>query len=121
MGASSVHNVNPDVLVILSGLNYATDLSFLKNPVGLRPNFDNMLVYEAHWYSWSVHTDTCVDTSNVVYDHSLFFQDGDQAVPLFLSEFGFDQTGSNETDNVFINCFLTAAAKYDLSWSLWAL
>ncbi|KAK2664176.1 hypothetical protein Ddye_002750 [Dipteronia dyeriana] len=36
--------------------------------------------------------------------------DGDQPVPLFLSEFGFDQTGRNEGDKLFINYFLTAAA-----------
>ncbi|KAK4844581.1 hypothetical protein QYF36_021953 [Acer negundo] len=120
-GATVVHNANPNVLVILSGLNYAIDLSFLKKRSLDPSNWNNKLVYEAHWYPWSVHADTCADTINVVYDHSLFLQDGDQPIPLFLSEFGFDQTGRTKADNVFINCFLTAAAKYDLSWSLWAL
>ncbi|KAK2664177.1 hypothetical protein Ddye_002751 [Dipteronia dyeriana] len=120
-GAANVHVVNPNVLVILSGLNYDTDLGFLKKKVVDPSNWNNKLVYETHWYSWSVHANTCDETINVVYDHALFLQDGAQPVPLFLSEFGFNQTGKNEADNAFINCFLTGAAKYDLSWSLWAL
>ncbi|KAK6922301.1 hypothetical protein RJ641_012808 [Dillenia turbinata] len=51
-GAEAVHQVNPDLLAILSGLSYDLDLSFIKDrPVSL--TFSNKLVYEMHWYSWS--------------------------------------------------------------------
>lgn len=39
--AEAVHGANPNVLVILSGLNFDTDLSF-----------NGKLVFEEHWYSF---------------------------------------------------------------------
>ncbi|KAK2640828.1 hypothetical protein Ddye_022591 [Dipteronia dyeriana] len=101
-------------------LNYAIDLSFLKNQ-GLGTNLDDKLVFESHWYSWSVQAGTCFDNTKVVYDHYLFLQDEvDEQFPLFLSEFGYDQRVIASSDS-FINCFLSAAYKYEFSWSLWAL
>ena len=45
--AEAVHSENPDVLVILSGLNYDTTLWFLQNqPVNL--TFTGKLVFEVH-------------------------------------------------------------------------
>ncbi|KAK0579599.1 hypothetical protein LWI29_028522 [Acer saccharum] len=122
-GAQVVHEVNPDVLVIVSGLNYAIDLSFLKKH-SLGTNFDDKLVFESHWYSWSVQAGTCFDNTNMVYNHSLFLMDEgdevDQQFPLFLSEFGYDQR-DRASSNSYMNCFLTAANKYGFNWSLWAL
>ncbi|KAL5747583.1 hypothetical protein ACOSP7_024592 [Xanthoceras sorbifolium] len=119
-GAKLVHGVNPDVLVVVSGLSYGTDLSFLKNqPLGV--NLDNKLVYESHWYSWTIVNKDCAESKQVVYDHSGFVMDGDNPVPLFLGEFGIDQRGTSEADNKFFNCFMEYAAQYDFGWSLWAL
>ncbi|CAL5384200.1 unnamed protein product [Camellia sinensis] len=51
-GAEVVHAVNPDVLVILSGLSFDKDLSFLLNrPMNL--TFIGKLVFEVHWYGFS--------------------------------------------------------------------
>ncbi len=51
-GAEAVHSANPDVLVILSGLNYDTTLWFLQNqPVNL--TFTGKLVFEVHRYGFT--------------------------------------------------------------------
>lgn len=46
--------------------------------------------------------------------------EGTEAVPLFVSEFGFDQSGVNEADDRFLSCFSAHLAKEDLDWALWA-
>ncbi|KAK2359497.1 glycosyl hydrolase 5 family protein [Trifolium repens] len=50
-GATTVHKVNSNVLVFVSGLNYDTDLSFLKT-MPLNVSIGNKLVYEVHSYAW---------------------------------------------------------------------
>ncbi|KAK4843442.1 hypothetical protein QYF36_008066 [Acer negundo] len=128
-GAKMVHQENPNVLVLVSGLSYGTDLSFLKNQT-LGFNLDNKLVYESHWYSWTINSHgwegqplnkACAQTIQTVIDHSGFVTDGDNPIPLFLGEFGIDQRGTNNADNRFINCFFAYAAQNGFSWSLWAL
>ncbi|XP_076938600.1 glycosyl hydrolase 5 family protein-like isoform X2 [Bidens hawaiensis] len=125
-GAERVHAVNPDVLVIVSGLNYDLDLSFLqKNPVTL--SFSKKLVFEIHWYGFSDGNDWI--TSNVneecgrVIDrmetNALFLLD--QGYPLFMSEWGVDQSGTNDNDNRYLNCLLGWAAEHDLDWALWTI
>jgi hypothetical protein len=41
--------------------------------------------------------------------------------PVFLSEFGVDNRGSNVADNRYWGCVAAAAAGLDLDWALWAL
>ncbi|KAG4991523.1 hypothetical protein JHK87_024980 [Glycine soja] len=51
-GAEAVHAANPDVLVILSGLNFDTSLSFIRDrPVSL--TFKGKLVFEVHRYGFT--------------------------------------------------------------------
>ncbi|KAG9447340.1 hypothetical protein H6P81_013468 [Aristolochia fimbriata] len=52
----TIHKANPDVLVIVFGMSYDTDLSFLlQKPLLLKNNgsLEKKLVYEAHWYSFT--------------------------------------------------------------------
>lgn len=45
---------NPRVLVIMGGLSYDYDLSFLAaRPVGVSFAAEGKLVFEVHWYSFS--------------------------------------------------------------------
>nr|XP_010916958.2 glycosyl hydrolase 5 family protein [Elaeis guineensis] len=131
-GAQTIHDTNPDVLIIASGLNYDTDLSFLKKRP-LESNFDNKLVLEAHWYAFSDgrSLDWADQPPNRVcselvrrFDEQAGFvvhnQNG-SVLPLFVSEFGVDQRGTNRADNRFLSCFLGYAAERDLDWALWAL
>ncbi|KAI3730897.1 hypothetical protein L1987_62077 [Smallanthus sonchifolius] len=98
-GAERVHATNPNVLVIISGLNYDLDLSFLRtNPLSL--SFSNKLVLEIHWYG---------------------FSDGDDWIMGNSNEWGVDQRGTNDNDNRYLNCLLGLAAEHDLDWALWTL
>ncbi|KDP26669.1 hypothetical protein JCGZ_17827 [Jatropha curcas] len=125
-GAEAVHSANPDVLVILSGLNYDKDLSFLRNrPVNL--TFTGKLVFEVHWYGFSDGqawkngnpNQVCGRvTSNMMRMSGYLL---DQGWPLFVSEFGIDQRGTNVNDNRYLGCFLGWAAELDLDWALWTL
>ncbi|XP_058102018.1 glycosyl hydrolase 5 family protein-like [Magnolia sinica] len=125
-GAEAVHSANPDVLVILSGLNFDNDLSFLSNKQ-VEVTFSGKLVFELHWYSFSNSKDwetgdvneVCGRLTNNVMRKAGFLLG--QGWPLFVSEFGIDQRGTNVNDNRYISCFLGAAAELDLDWALWTL
>ncbi|XP_030545046.1 glycosyl hydrolase 5 family protein-like [Rhodamnia argentea] len=125
-GAKTVHAANPNVLVILSGLNYDKDLSFLRNrPVSL--SFTKKLVFEMHWYgftngqAWQSGNpnDVCGAVSNDVMGQSMFLLE--QGYPLFVSEFGIDERGINVNDNRYFNCFMAMAAEFDWDSALWSL
>ncbi|XP_030542067.1 glycosyl hydrolase 5 family protein-like [Rhodamnia argentea] len=125
-GAEAVHASNPDVLVILSGLSYDKDLSFLNldRPVNL--SFSGKLVFELHWYAFTDGSAWASGNPNRVCGQvignlnrlSLFLL---QRWPLFVSEFGVDQRGTNANDNRYLNCFAGVAADLDFDWALWTL
>ncbi|KAK6242182.1 Glycoside hydrolase [Theobroma cacao] len=125
-GAEAVHSANPDVLVILSGLNYDKDLSFIRNRQA-NLTFTGKLVFEVHWYgftdgqTWVTGNpnQVCGRVANDMMRTSGFLVD--QGYPLFVSEFGVDQRGTNVNDNRYLNCFLGVAAELDLDWALWTL
>ena len=124
--AERVHSANPNVLVILSGLNYDIDLSFLGNKL-VSLSFTGKLVLEAHRYGF---TDTNIWKSRnanqacrIVVDDMMrtsgfLLRKG---FPLFVSEFGMDLRDTNINDNRYMNCFLTYAAELDFDWALWTL
>ncbi|KAF7839883.1 glycosyl hydrolase 5 family protein-like [Senna tora] len=125
-GAEAVHAANPDVLVILSGLNFDKDLSFLRTrPINL--SFKAKLVFEAHWYAFTDGdawvsgnpNQVCGQVSGNVMRLSGFLLE--QGWPLFVSEFGVDLRGTNVNDNRYLNCFVGFAAEHDLDWALWTL
>uniref|UniRef100_A0A7N0VJA4 Ricin B lectin domain-containing protein n=1 Tax=Kalanchoe fedtschenkoi TaxID=63787 RepID=A0A7N0VJA4_KALFE len=125
-GAEAVHSANPDVLVILSGLSFDLDLSFLrKQPARL--SFRNKAVYEVHWYGFSDGTAWVDNNANQVCRRvvdTFMSRVGfliDQGHPLFMSEFGGDQRGGNVNDNRYLNCLMSVAADLDLDWALWTL
>lgn len=125
-GAEAVHSANPDVLVILSGLGFDKDLSFIRNqPVNL--TFTGKLVYEMHWYgfsdgkSWESGNPNQVCGRVVNNNMRLSGFLLDQGWPLFVSEFGIDLRGTNVNDNRYMDCFMAWAAEFDLDWALWTL
>ncbi|XP_023768356.1 glycosyl hydrolase 5 family protein [Lactuca sativa] len=125
-GAEGVHSANPNVLVILSGLSYDQDLSFLRDQ-HVTLSFTKKLVFEVHWYGFSDGDDWITGNANQVCGRitdKMTNQAGfllDQGYPLFVSEWGVDQTGTNENDNRYLNCFLGWVAEHDLDWALWTL
>lgn len=127
-GAEAVHKENPSLLVIISGLHTDKDLHFLKTkPLDI--NLNNKLVYEAHWYAigtplnqWINQTNSiCSSETQRAQKDFMFLLTAQQPFPLFLSEFGIDQSGAKESDNRFIGCFLVTAAEADLDWAIWGI
>ncbi|RRT68253.1 hypothetical protein B296_00015671 [Ensete ventricosum] len=125
-GAEVVHSANPNVLVILSGLSFDNDLSYLsKKPVEL--TFQGKLVFELHWYAFSDGqawangnpNQVCGRVAGNVMRRAGFLLD--QGWPLFLSEFGLDQRGTNVNDNRYLGCMMGVAAELDLDWAVWTL
>ncbi|XP_022873525.1 uncharacterized protein LOC111392407 isoform X5 [Olea europaea var. sylvestris] len=127
-GATTIHRENPNILIIVSGLNFDTNLEFLKTKP-FEVNFDDKLVFEAHWYTFSISKEKwiaqsnniCADITQSAKNNYLFLISGNRPFPLFLSEFGIDQRGVNEADNRYISCLLATVAEYDIDWALWAL
>ncbi|KAK7400461.1 hypothetical protein VNO78_11669 [Psophocarpus tetragonolobus] len=127
-GAKTIHEVNPDFLIIISGLSFDNDLSFLKKrPLDL--NFPNKIVYESHVYSFSGDTNrwhvqpvnwVCNATIQLFHEQSGFLLSGKNPAPLFVSEFGYDMSGGSFADNKYLPCILSYFASVDLEWSLWA-
>lgn len=56
IGGNTVLSVNPKLIVIVEGLNYATDLSKLTSPL-VTLSVPNKLVYSGHLYSWTWSVD----------------------------------------------------------------
>ncbi|XP_075473490.1 glycosyl hydrolase 5 family protein-like [Primulina tabacum] len=125
-GAEVVHAANPNVLVILSGLKFDNDLSFLNSkPVNL--SYSNKTVFELHWYSFTDGTAwqsgnpnrVCGQVVDETMKRATFLLE--QGYPLFVSEFGVDMRGISVNDHRFLNCFVGWAAEFDVDWALWAL
>ncbi|KAL3635629.1 hypothetical protein CASFOL_020176 [Castilleja foliolosa] len=123
-GANTIHQENPDFLVIISGLSFDNNLSFLRRrPLNL--NLNNKLVYEAHWYTfgianWTAQTNkVCSVITKAARNNHLFLTTGNNPFPLFLSEFGINQGGNDEGENRFITCLLAEVAEKDIDWALW--
>ncbi|KAL1216334.1 Glycosyl hydrolase 5 family protein [Cardamine amara subsp. amara] len=125
-GAEAVHSANKNVLVILSGLSFDTDLSFVRSrPVNI--SFTEKLVFEMHWYSFSDGSswtdnntnDNCGQILNRIKNAGGFLLN--QGFPLFISEFGIDERGKNTEDDRYFGCLTGWAAENDVDWSVWAL
>ncbi|PWA81786.1 ricin B, lectin domain, Glycoside hydrolase [Artemisia annua] len=130
-GVTTIHKANPNVLIIVSGLNYDLDFSYLKSkPLGLENVLPNKIVYETHMYSFSdgqakwLHRPLNQNCDSVIRDINKrvgFVTTGPHPAPLFISEFGVNLMGTNRADNYFLTCYMAYLAESDLDWALWAL
>ncbi|KAL1551964.1 cellulase [Salvia divinorum] len=127
-GANTIHAQNPDLLVIVSGLNADTNLGYLRSKA-FNVNFTNKLVFEAHWYTfgipdkaWTAQTNNlCATQTKRARDDYLFLTSAKNSFPVFMGEFGIDERGLNVADNRYITCFLAVVAEFDVDWALWSL
>ncbi|XP_010453833.1 PREDICTED: uncharacterized protein LOC104735704 [Camelina sativa] len=126
-GAEAVHAANPKLLVILSGIDFDTNLSFLRDRF-FNVSFTDKLVFELHWYSFSDGGDSwkkynsndfCAKIISKV-THNGGFLVG-RGFPLILSEFGTNEGGGDISGNRYMNCLVAWAAQNDLDWAVWAL
>ena len=96
-----------------------------QKPVNL--TFKEKLVFEMHWYAFSDGlawangnpNEICgfVTSSIMRRGGFLITPNKTYTAPLFFSEFGIDQRGTNVNDNRYINCFLAFSAKDGLDWA----
>ncbi|KAI9117889.1 hypothetical protein K1719_011031 [Acacia pycnantha] len=111
--------------------DWFSDFTLLKKKGLELEDLGNKLVYEMHLYSftgpaqdrWTIQplNRICADTiESLVNGQSAFLMSGENAAPLFVSEFGYDMRGLTPSDNNFVPCFAAYAAAADLDWSLWA-
>ncbi|CAO2039488.1 unnamed protein product [Urochloa humidicola] len=127
-GAEAVHASMPRALVIMGGLSYDTDLSFLATrPVGVSFGAEGKLVFEVHWYAFSDArawesrnaNEVCAAAVRAFDRRAGFLQA--RGFPLFLSEFGVDLRGGDVRGNRYFPCVAAVAAERDLDWAYWAL
>ncbi|KAK4780001.1 hypothetical protein SAY87_016107 [Trapa incisa] len=127
-GAEAVHAANPDLLVIVSGLHHDRNFDFLiDQPLNL--TFSRNLVFELHWYSsstggrriWSNRNanEVCRSMADEIMSRAGFLLE--MGNPLFVSEFGGDQSGNSVDDNRYLNCFIGLAAELDMDWAIWTV
>ncbi|XP_022152471.1 uncharacterized protein LOC111020193 [Momordica charantia] len=72
------------------------------------------------WMSKPLNT-FCATVNQGFEERAGFLVRGQNPVPLFVSEFGMDQTGANEGQNRFLSCFFTYLLENDFDWGLWGL
>lgn len=126
----AVASVNPDLLIVISGLSYDLDLSFIREkPIQqlVLPSVAKKIVYEAHWYSWSNygHSTECSKMKDGIMSAWGFILDlgHNYTAPVWLTEFGTDVDHYHGNDT-FIECvksFLQTDRTSNMSWSYWVL
>lgn len=129
--AANVHAANPDVLVILGGLNGGTDLTPLRDHKLDTSRWAGKNVWEAHSYSFTITTPDFGSCDVRKVNYGLLFgfvleQGKDNTGPFFLSEFGVGMTGGdkdglNDKDSKYLSCLVDYMSDNDADWSLWAV
>ena len=122
-GAEAVHAANPDVLMILSGLNFDMNLSFIRNEA-VKLSFNGKLMFEVHYYSFSDGqaltsgnpNQVCGQVTENVMTRAGFSLD--QGWPLFVSEFGVDLRATSVNNNRYLNYTSTLSLSLSLFLSL---
>lgn len=127
-----VHTENPNVLIIVGGLNGGTDLSTVRNKALLDISaWPGKHVWEAHSYSYTINTpDMGICAIRKAEYGGLFGfvleQNKAYTGPLFLSEFGVGMQGGphdglNDKDDHYLNCLVSYMENNDADWAHWAL
>jgi hypothetical protein len=126
----AISSVNPRLLVVVSGLSYDSDLTFIRSkPIQelVPQSLQNKIVYEGHWYSWSSYgpPGDCDKTIEGIQNAWGFILQSNQSytAPLWLTEFGTN-VDSFTGDDKFIDCvkkFLQTPLTNTVSWSYWVL
>ncbi len=109
---------NPDLLILVEGTNFATDLSDAGGrPIALPAD---RLVYSAHDYPWSTPglASTYDDYAMMVDGAWGYLMDGPGAAPVWLGEFG---TGHDAMDANWWQWIGRYVSERQLDWALWLI
>ncbi|TQN73613.1 Glycosyl hydrolase 5 family protein [Colletotrichum shisoi] len=130
-GAKAVHEANPDVLVVIGGLNSATDFTPLRTRSLDTAAWRGKNVWEAHSYSFTVTTPNFGDCSVERAEYGALFgfvleQGKGYTGPLFMSEFGVAMSGGPENglsaeEYAYLTCLVGYLEENDADWALWAI
>lgn len=113
---NAVLEIQPTWLIIVEGLNYATDLrAAYSHPITL--SVANRLVYSAHDYSWSFPAVTYDEYQTIMGDQwgYLVTQNRPFTAPVWVGEFG---TGDQSNWWSWVRQYLANA---DFDWAYWAV
>jgi len=114
IAGNKILKINPDLLIIVEGLNYAMDFDPIYS-FPLELSIPNRLVYSSHWYSWDLDDSYTYDDFKQYYDYWVAWMLVNDSYPLWLGEFGTDT--SNTYWNYLIRYF---AENPNLNWAYWA-
>ncbi len=127
LGGEAVLAANPDLLVVIEGLHYATDLTgFYANPPTL--SVAHRLVYSAHDYSWFHAADQSYDGLHTALGSSwgyLLGQGQPFTGPVWIGELGTRHDAASVDADSGAGLWFRNLRKYvtdaDIDWSYWAL
>ncbi|KAG9248974.1 glycosyl hydrolase family 5 protein/cellulase [Calycina marina] len=121
-GTQAIHTTNPNSLIILGGVNYATDLSLLhSNPLD-RSSLGNKVMWEFHSYTWSnsiamncpLYTTLMGNTAGYLVTQNQAYTGRSR-----LSEFGWAQTNLTAAENQNIVYLSTYMVDNDAERAYW--
>jgi endoglucanase len=108
--------VNPNWLILVEGLSYATDLSaFYNSPLTL--SIPNKLVYSAHDYSWSQSASSYTELKTILDENwgNLVTENKPYTAPVWVGEFG------ENTASQWWGWFTQYLRERDLDWGYWSV
>ncbi|KAJ3123051.1 hypothetical protein HK100_011741 [Physocladia obscura] len=133
-----VHNANPNALVIVSGINYASTLAFLQddpfNVTTTYPALKKKIVYEVHWFStaysnstdWTNDPTACTTVTALENENAGFVLQSSYSykAPLLLTEFTVNTdlfTSAPSWDHNFFECVMAWTQPNSIGWLQWVI
>ncbi|KAK4242470.1 glycoside hydrolase [Achaetomium macrosporum] len=129
-----VHATHPDVLVVVGGVQSATDLVHVRDGGRMldTSGWPGKHVWEMHAYSFTVtfpdpfKNCDLVKTQYGAFAGFVLEQGKAYTGPLILSEFGVGMQGGeydglSEQDNRYLNCLVSYMQGNDADWAVWAV
>jgi endoglucanase len=122
-GAQKIHSGNSNLLVVIGGVNYATDLDFLYGKQLDTSSWANRTVWEFHHYEWTDSGASCSSRESLIGNEAgyLLTQNKAYTGPLWLSEFGLAQVNPSAAETSYMSCIREYMESNDAEWSIWAL
>ncbi|PGH10656.1 hypothetical protein AJ79_05370 [Helicocarpus griseus UAMH5409] len=120
-GADAVHGANGELLIVIGGVGYATDLSYLGGRPFDRSRYADKVVWEFHHYEWTMAGAGCeARIAEMGRKAGFLLTQGEEYTgPLFLSEFGWNQDAATEEERAYYECIVRYMESNDAEWAYW--
>jgi endoglucanase len=133
-GGDLIHATNPNLLILVGGVQSATDLTHVRTNMLDTSGWLSKHVWEFHAYSFTLTFPNPLHSCAVAADEYNLFngfvleENMPSTAPLVLSEFGVGMTGgppSNsglvDEDWKYLKCLVQYMEGNDADWAVWAL